>query len=68
MRAYCAIQHCGTTPGQAIPPFNTRIEGPTNGHLRHPQAIEIGSPFVIGHDGTRVVISWLETAASRTAP
>jgi hypothetical protein len=44
------------------------IEGPTDGRLPHPQAIEMGSPFVIGHDGTRVVISWLETAARRTAP
>jgi hypothetical protein len=67
MRAYCAIQRCGTTPGQAIPPFNKRIGGPTNGRLPHPQAIEMGSPFVIGRDGTRVVIFRLETVARRTS-
>jgi hypothetical protein len=58
-------------PGQAIPPFNKRIEGPTDGRLPHPRAIEMGGPLVIGHDGRRsrrFPIFWPETAARRTAP
>ena len=55
--ADCAIQRCSQMPGAIPPVINKRIEAPTNGRGLHRQTIEMGNPFVVGRDGTPVVIA-----------